>query len=80
MTAQKWLFVSLLAIVVTIIMGAVLAFFDTPNLVVSIVSVTTSFSASILTVLRSPYYALFYAANDIVLIVLCVLATIVNIG
>ncbi len=34
----------------------------------------------LLTVLRSPYYALCYAVNDIVLIVLWVLATIIEIG
>lgn len=33
-----------------------------------------------LTVLRSPYYAVAYALNDIVLIILWVLATIVDIN
>ena len=46
------------------------------NLVFSTVSVTTSYVASYLTFLRSPYYAVGYAANDVVLIVLWVLATI----
>lgn len=46
------------------------------NLVFSTVSVTTSYIASYLTFLRSPYYAIGYAANDVVLIVLWVLATI----
>ena len=46
----------------------------TANLVVSTLSVTTSFVAVYLTVVRSPYYALGYAANDVVLIVLWVLA------
>lgn len=46
------------------------------NLVFSTISVTTSFFASYLTFLRSPYYAVGYAANDVVLIVLWVLATI----
>ena len=41
----------------------------------STISVTTSFLAAFLTFLRSPLYALGYAANDIVLIVLWVLAT-----
>ncbi len=36
--------------------------------------------ASALTFLRSPYYALFYAANDIVLIVLWSLASAENIS
>ena len=45
------------------------------SLGVSTLSVTTSFLASALTFLRSPYYALAYAANDIVLIVLWVIAS-----
>lgn len=44
------------------------------SLVMSTLSVTTSFLASALTYLRSPYYALAYAANDLVLIVLWILA------
>lgn len=47
---------------------------DTANLGFSTLSVTTSFLASYLTFRRSPYYALAYAANDLVLIVLWVLA------
>lgn len=50
------------------------------NLVVSTISVTTSFIAVYFTFLRSPYYALGYAANDIVLIVLWVLASMENIS
>ena len=46
------------------------------NLLFSTVSVTTSFIASYLTFLRSPYYAIGYAANDVVLVVLWVLATV----
>ncbi len=46
------------------------------NLIFSTVSVTTSFFASCLTFLRSPYYAIGYAVNDAVLIVLWVLATV----
>ena len=39
-------------------------------------SITTSFLACYLTYLRSPYYALGYSANDIVLIILWILASI----
>lgn len=49
---------------------------DTPNLVFSTISVATSFLAAALTMLRSSYYALGYAANDVVLIVLWVLASL----
>ena len=49
---------------------------DTPNLVFSTISVETSFLAAALTMLRSSYYALGYAANDVVLIVLWVLVSL----
>lgn len=48
---------------------------ETTNLVVSTISVTTSFLAVYLTALRSPYYALGYALNDVVLIVLWIMAS-----
>ena len=41
-----------------------------------IISIFTSFIASYLTFFRSPYYAVAYSFNDIVLIVLWTLATI----
>ena len=49
---------------------------NTPNLVFSTISVATSFLAAALTMLRSSYYALGYASNDLVLIVLWVLASL----
>ena len=51
---------------------------NTPNLVFSTISVATSFLAAALTMLRSSYYALGYASNDLVLIVLWVLASMEN--
>lgn len=65
-----------LTAVVTVVFYFILEAFATANLVPSTVSVTTSFLAVFLTFRRSPYYALAYAANDIVLIVLWVLASI----
>lgn len=47
-------------------------------LAVSTLSVTTSFLASYLTAVRSPYYALAYAANDLVLIVLWLISALTN--
>lgn len=58
----------------------ILKFFNTANLFFSTISIATSFSASSLMMLRSQYYALAYAANDIVLIILWILATIENIS
>lgn len=52
---------------------------DTPNLLFSTLSITTSFLASSLMLLRNSYYAVAYAGNDIVLIVLWVLAAIEDI-
>ena len=64
------------AAVVTLAFYFILDAFDTKNIVPSTISVTTSFLAVYLTFRRSPYYAIGYAANDIVLIVLWTLATL----
>ena len=56
----------------------ILKAFDTPNIVFSTLSITTSFMAASLTILRSSYFAAFYASNDVVLIVLWTLATLDN--
>ena len=66
---------SLGAAAVTAVFYFVLAYFHTANLLPSTVSVTTSFLAVYLTFRRSPYFALAYAANDLVLIVLWTLAS-----
>lgn len=77
-TRQKWVLLLVLTIVVTCLFYFILRFFNTPNLAVSTLSVTTSFLAASLTILRSPYFALCYAMNDLVLIVLWILATMKN--
>lgn len=66
-------------IIITILFYYILAFFDTANIAPSTISVTTSFLAVYLTFRRSPYFALAYAANDIVLIILWVLASLSDI-
>ena len=53
----------------------ILEYFNTANLMLSTLSVTTSYAAVYLTARRSPLYALAYAANDIVLIGLWALAS-----
>lgn len=50
------------------------------ELFVSTISITTSFLAASLMFLRSPYYALAYAANDIVLIILWVAASFLSVS
>ncbi len=65
-----------LAAVITGAFYFVLKAFDTANLILSTISVTTSFLAVYLTFRRSAYYAVGYAANDVVLIVLWILAAL----
>ena len=64
--------------VVTFVFYLILDALDTPSIVFSTISVVTSFLAAALTMLRSSYYALGYAANDLVLIVLWTLASLEN--
>jgi len=63
---------------VTMVFYVILKAFHTTNLLPSTLSVTTSFIAAYLTFRRSPYFALAYAANDLVLIVLWTLAALAN--
>ena len=76
---KETIFIFILTIAVTILFYFILKAFDTTNLIVSTISVTTSFFAVYLTFRRSAYFALGYAANDVVLIILWILATIHNI-
>ncbi len=66
----------ILTAVVTVVFYFILGHLGTANLLPSTLSVTTSFAAVYLTFRRSPFFALIYAANDLVLIVLWVLASI----
>ena len=69
----------LLSVAVTVLFYFVLAYFRTANIIPSTLSVTTSFIAVYLTFRRSPYFALAYAANDMVLILLWALASVEHI-
>ena len=64
---------------VTGVFFVILRALHTANLLPSTISVTTSFAAVYLTWKRSPWYALAYAANDLVLIVLWILASLTDI-
>lgn len=75
----EYIIMAIATIIVTWIFYYILVYFNTANIVPSTISVTTSFIAVYLTARRSEYYALGYAANDIVLIVLWVMATITDI-
>lgn len=70
------LFMWLATTAATVIFYFILDHFNTANILPSTLSVTTSFLAVYLTFRRSSYFALAYAANDIILIVLWVLASV----
>ena len=63
------------AAAVTAVFYFILDAFGTANMIPSTLSVTTSFIAVYLTFRRSPYFAAAYAANDVVLILLWILAS-----
>lgn len=65
---------------VTVIFYFILRFFNTANLIPSTLSVATSFIAVYLTFRRSAFFAAAYAANDVVLIVLWVMAAVKDIS
>lgn len=79
-TVKEGFIVCALSLLVTIALYFVLRAFNTPNLIVSTISVFTSFSAAYLTMRRISFYALAYAANDVVLIVLWVMASFQDIS
>ena len=66
--------------VVTLGFYYILEYFNTANIIPSTLSVATSFIAVYLTFRRSSYFALAYAANDVVLILLWTLAALENIS
>ena len=70
-TIKQLIIMMIFSIIITGIFYFILKSLNTENLIISTISITTSFIAGYLTYLRSPYYALGYAANDIILIVLC---------
>ena len=75
-TTKETIFMWLLTSLITVIFYFILMYFNTVNIVPSTLSVTTSFLAVYLTFRRSPYFAIAYAANDIILIILWILASL----
>lgn len=78
LTSKYVILLSLSSVLATTIFWYLLKLLDTPNLVLSTISIFTSFIAASLTMLRSSYYALGYALNDIVLVILWTMASIEN--
>ena len=65
-----------ISLTLTVIFYFVLKQLNTSELLISTLSVTTSLLAASLLFLRSPCYALAYATNDVVLIILWIMASI----
>lgn len=76
LSRREWACFSVAAVAVTVIFYFVLRALHTANIIVSTVSVLTSFSASYLTARRSRFYALCYGVNDLVLIAMWALASV----
>lgn len=66
------------SVAVTVAFYFILRAFNTQNLILSTLSVTTSYVAAYLTFKRNAFFALVYALNDAVLIALWVLASLVD--
>ncbi len=79
-TKKEIVFMAILTVIVTAVFYVILKYLNTKNLFFSTASVTTSFIAAYLTFRRSPYFALVYAGNDIVLIILWIMATVTDIS
>lgn len=75
-TKKEIVFIAALTVAVTFVFYFILSAFNTANILWSTISVATSFLAVCFTFCRSAYYAVCYAANDIVLIVLWIMATV----
>ncbi len=75
MTVKKVVLLIIITIIVTIAFFFILRALSTARLYISTLSIATSFIAASFTFLRSPYYAVAYAVNDIVLIVLWSIAS-----
>ena len=71
---KEVIFMFVLTLLVTLVFYHILKVFHTSNLLPSTISVTTSFLAVYLTFRRSSYFAVAYAANDVILIVLWLMA------
>jgi len=79
-TRREKMLLPLLVTLVTVAFYFILRALGTASLPVSTLSVATSFLAVYMTMRRSPYYAVYYAVNDVVLIVLWTIAAVKDSG
>lgn len=80
LTRAKAIVLVLFTVAVTVLFYFILKYFNNANLFMSTVSIATSFSASALMLLCSPYYAVAYACNDVVLVILWIMASMEDIS
>lgn len=74
LTARQKARIPLLCLIVTGVFYGLLKLLGNASLFVSTLSIATSFLASCLTFYRSPYYAIAYAFNDVVVVILWIIA------
>lgn len=74
LSKREFAFIGISGIIAMIVFYFILSAFGTSEIFLSTLSVLTSFTASYLTMRRSEYYAVGYALNDIVLILLWIIA------
>ena len=79
LSRKEWCLFLTAAVVITVSFFFVLRALKTANLIISTVSVFTSFLAAYLTARRNRFYAVCYALNDIVLIIMWSMASYENI-
>ncbi len=75
---KEIIFMFVLAAITTFVFYFILDALNTSNIIPSTISVTTSFIAVYLTFRRSHFFSLAYAANDVILVVLWLLASFDN--
>lgn len=74
LSKNKKIGLAITTVLVSVAFYFLLKALNTASLLVSTISVTTSFYAAALTFFRNPYYALGYVFNDLVLIILWIIA------
>ncbi len=79
LSKKEWCLFSAVAVAVTIAFYFILQALNTANLIISTVSVFTSFIAAYLNMRRCKFYAVAYAFNDVVLIVMWIMASVESI-
>lgn len=79
LSRKEWGLFLTAAVVITVSFYFILQVLNTANLIISTISVFTSFLAAYLTARRSRFYAIFYGANDVVLIIMWSMASYENI-